>query len=266
MSKKETYEDFVNKFKPKKSTDDCYTPPAVYGIILDYVKEKCNIEGLKVLRPFYPMGDYENENYTDDCVVIDNPPFSIISKIIRFYLDRNIKFFLFAPHLTLFGSDQDFTGVVVGADIVYENGAIVKTSFVTNILGDAKIIGCPTLYKRLKGLQELNKRNLPKYCYPGNVITLSRIASIVEKGVRVHINKNEVAFCRGLDEQKAFKKMIFGSGFLTTDKVAQELEAQELKAQELKAQELEAQELKIKKEVKIWEISERERKIIDELK
>lgn len=24
------YEGFVDKFKPKKTTDDCYTPPAVY--------------------------------------------------------------------------------------------------------------------------------------------------------------------------------------------------------------------------------------------
>ena len=34
------YEGFVEKFTPKKTTDDCYTPPEAYKIILDYVKEK----------------------------------------------------------------------------------------------------------------------------------------------------------------------------------------------------------------------------------
>lgn len=122
MEESKEYQDFVNKFKPKKTTDDCYTPPAVYDVVLNYVKEKCNIEGLRVLRPFYPNGDYENETYDENCVVIDNPPFSIISKIIRFYLERNIKFFLFAPHLTLFGTNEDYTSIVTYSDIIYQNG------------------------------------------------------------------------------------------------------------------------------------------------
>lgn len=29
MAKGENYEEFVEKFKPKKTTDDCYTPPLV---------------------------------------------------------------------------------------------------------------------------------------------------------------------------------------------------------------------------------------------
>lgn len=37
-------------------------------------------------------------------MVIDNPPFSIISKIVRFYHKNEIPFFLFAPALTLFGA------------------------------------------------------------------------------------------------------------------------------------------------------------------
>ena len=30
MAKGETYEEFVEKFKPKKTTDDCYTPNEIY--------------------------------------------------------------------------------------------------------------------------------------------------------------------------------------------------------------------------------------------
>ena len=30
------YEAFVGKFEPKKTTDDCYTPPEVYDAVLGY--------------------------------------------------------------------------------------------------------------------------------------------------------------------------------------------------------------------------------------
>ncbi|MFC2416236.1 MAG: hypothetical protein ACFNPT_11025, partial [Neisseria elongata] len=91
----EDYEGFVEKFKPKLTTDDCYTPPAVYTAVLEWVKDEIGItEGMEVIRPFYPGGDYENEDYMGK-VVIDNPPFSIISRIVRFYQERGIPFFLF---------------------------------------------------------------------------------------------------------------------------------------------------------------------------
>lgn len=34
MAQGETYEQFVDKFKPKKTTDDCYTPPAVMDVVI----------------------------------------------------------------------------------------------------------------------------------------------------------------------------------------------------------------------------------------
>lgn len=40
MSKSNTYEEFVDKFKPKKTTDDCYTPGAIYEVVKDWaIKE-----------------------------------------------------------------------------------------------------------------------------------------------------------------------------------------------------------------------------------
>ena len=239
------YQNFVEKFKPKKTTDDCYTPPVVYDAVLNYVKEKCNIEGLRVLRPFYPNGDYENETYNENCVVIDNPPFSIISQIIRFYLKRNVKFFLFAPHLTLFSSDQDYTSIATDAFITYENGAKIKTSFVSNMFGNKKIIGCPDLSERLKAVQKQNKACLPRYVYPDNIVTVSKIAQLVNKGIRVEIDKKDTSFCQRMDAQKLVKKSIYGSGFLVSDKTAQELKAQ--------------------KEVVYWGLSDREKQIIKTL-
>ena len=84
MSRGETYEKFVDKFKPKLTTDDCYTPPKIYAAVRDWACAKYGIDPAKIVRPFYPGGDFEAFDYPDDCVVLDNPPFSILSKICGF--------------------------------------------------------------------------------------------------------------------------------------------------------------------------------------
>ena len=42
--KSKTYEEFVEKFKPKKTTDDCYTPSEIYEVIKDWVCKRYNID------------------------------------------------------------------------------------------------------------------------------------------------------------------------------------------------------------------------------
>ena len=84
------YEDFVEKFKPKLTTDDCYTPDAVYEAVRDWATKEYNLAGREIVRPFWPGGDYEQFEYPEGCVVIDNPPFSILAKIKAFYAERNI--------------------------------------------------------------------------------------------------------------------------------------------------------------------------------
>ena len=56
----------------------------VYNVS-EYVEKRYGLNRDYFVRPFYPGGDYENFVYGENCVVVDNPPFSIISKIIRFY-------------------------------------------------------------------------------------------------------------------------------------------------------------------------------------
>ena len=46
------YESFIDKFEVKKTTDDCYTPPEVYKIVLDYVAKKIDITEKVIIRPF----------------------------------------------------------------------------------------------------------------------------------------------------------------------------------------------------------------------
>lgn len=113
------YEAFVDKFKPKKTTDDCYTPPDVYDTVLQWVSDEYGIQGRPVVRPFWPGGDYQHETYPAECVVIDNPPFSILSKICRWYLEHDIDFFLFAPYLTNFSADLPVNHIITDTTITY---------------------------------------------------------------------------------------------------------------------------------------------------
>lgn len=71
--KKETYEQFVNKFKNKKTTDDCYTPENVYECVKNYAVKKYRIDPASIVRPFFPGENYQAKNY-DGKVVVDNPP------------------------------------------------------------------------------------------------------------------------------------------------------------------------------------------------
>ena len=230
----EEYNKFTEKFKPKKTTDDCYTPPHIYDAVLRWAVNEYDLEGRPVVRPFYPGGDYENYDYPENCVVIDNPPFSILAKIIDFYIDRNIDFFLFAPALTIGGTAGRRAAniVIINNTIVYENGAKVRTSFVTN-MGDYKIHVSNELYNAIEEAKKENEKGneLPKYEYPNNVLTCPIIQKIANY-VSLKIRDEDCQFISGLDSQKDSKKSIFGGGFLLSEKAAAEKAAAEKAAAE----------------------------------
>lgn len=53
------YKSFVEKFKPKRTTDDCFTPEEVYEAVKAWVLEEVPaVQDLRIVRPFYPGGDY----------------------------------------------------------------------------------------------------------------------------------------------------------------------------------------------------------------
>ena len=248
----EEYQEFLEKFKLKKTTDDCYTPPIVFDAIADWVVKEYNVDKAKFVRPFYPGGDYQNENYKADDIVVDNPPFSILAEIIRFYQQRKIKFFLYGPHLTLFSSSSSCTSIPVGAQIVYENGANVNTSFVTN-LDDPKIRfkTSPSLYEVIKEANERNlaqtKRELPKYSYDRHIITTPFLSQLSRLGIEFSVPVAESEPIAQLDSQKESKKAIFGKGYIVSDRVFKERE----KAEREKAEK--------------WELSKREWAIVEKL-
>ncbi len=249
------YADFVEKFKPKKTTDDCFTPPEVYAAVLEWATQEYGITlDTRIVRPFYPGGDYENADYGGNCIVIDNPPFSILARIIDFYQARGIRYFLFAPNLTLFSKEREFCNhVVASTDIIYDNGAKVKTSFATN-MGGTKIHVSGELNRKIREAQERAKHERtaerPKYAYPPNVCSAALLGKIAEGGIDLRISEKDTHFIRALDAQRAAGKTIFGAGFLLSDRAAAERAAAE-RAAEVGAFE--------------WELSDRERAIIDEM-
>ena len=183
------YEKFISKFKAAKTTDDCYTPQAIYEAVVDYVFRKGNLpEDTEIVRPFRPGGDYTNEEYPEGCVVIDNPPFSILSKIVRFYVGRGIRFFLFAPTLTLFSSSSSSsycTKIVCGVSVTYANKAKVSTSFLTNIFGDNAIICDNELYRIIKDIDDRltgeQSKELRKINYPDNIVSAALLNKIAKR-------------------------------------------------------------------------------------
>ena len=252
----EEYQAFLEKFEAKKTTDDCYTPDNIYNAVKKWCVEKYGLQGKKIIRPFYPNGDYQKEDYSGDCVVLDNPPFSIISEICEWYTERGIKFFMFAPTLTLLGIARGtMKYVACGAGVTYENGANVNTSFVTN-LGDKKIIASAELREIV---EEVNKENLrklhkelPKYSYPDEVLTATMLCYMAAHGTSLEIEEKDTYFIRALDSQKESGKGLFGSGFLLSEKATSEKAAAEKAAAE-------------KVDTNVWELSDREREIVKSL-
>ena len=248
----EEYKQFLEKFKLKKTTDDCYTPDNVYTAVLEWVISEYGINPEKVVRPFWPGGDYEREEYHDGCTVVDNPPFSIISKICRDYQANGIKFFLFAPYLTNFSSQaKGITHILTDIDVMYENGATVNTAFITNLQPGCEARTAPRLRKMIAEADKKNrkekKRELPKYSYPANVMTATMVGYLSRYGQEFSVSSDECFYVRALDSQKAKGKTIFGSGYLISEKAAAEKAAAEKAAAEK------------------WQLSDREKEIIKSL-
>ena len=253
----EEYNEFLDKFETKKTTDDCYTPDNIYEVVADYVAEKYGVKKQGFIRPFYPGGDYKSFIYPKGCVVVDNPPFSIFAEIVKYYNSNGVKFFLFGPALTLCSGSGggQFCAVCVGADVLYENGATVKTSFATN-LEKTRIKSEPELYKRIDEENKKNlaaqHKNLPKYNYPMHVVTAAMVQRYSHYGVEFSVGLSESSFIRELDEQKESGKAIYGGGFLLSERAAAERAAAERAAAERAA-------------ATCWKLSEREQEIVRSL-
>ena len=256
----QAYQEFKNKFKPKKTTDDCYTPANVYDVIASWVANEYNLNRDDFVRPFYPGESYQDREYPDGCVVVDNPPFSILAEIITWYAQKGIRFFLFGPGLTIFSArNVDVTYICVGADITYANGAQVCTSFVTN-MDTCRARTAPDLYRLIEIENDKNvkatKAQVPKYEFPDCVITAAILQRWSKHGISYRLNKEDCVRISALDSMKEAGKAIYGGGYLLSEDAAAVRAETEKKAIEIAA----------RGGVRtVWPISDRERRVSNSL-
>ena len=114
----------------------------------------------------------------------------------------------------------------------------------------------PALCHKIK-VSQAKDRNTPKYDYPANVVSsalLGKIASHVE----FRVMADECVQIKKLDAQQ--DKGIYGGAFLLN-----EAKAAEAKAAEAKAAEAKAAEAKRSQKAIVWELSDREKKLIKSL-
>ena len=254
------YNEFLDKFEAKKTTDDCYTPDNIYDAVADWVVKEYKLDRQNFRRPFYPGGDYQHEQYAETDIVVDNPPFSILAEIIQFYNDKGIRFFLFAPALLLFSSSSSSSACAIACSVsvTYENGAKVSTSFLTN-MEDLRFRTAPDLYAAVHAADEVNTagKKLPGYSYPPELVTASMLGQLSKYGVYFAAGRESTAKITKLDSQQGTESQIYGNGYLISERKAAEKKEAERKAAEKKEAE--------RKLEHVWTLSDRERDIIRSL-
>ena len=222
----EEYRAFVDKFKPKKTTDDCYTPPEVFDCVAEWASKRYGFPIHSIVRPFWPGGDYVTFDYPQGCVVLDNPPFSIISKICRFFQANGILFFLFCPGLMLTALRKGMTLVAANCQVIYENGAIVRTNFITNLSPYVALETAPALTNALNEtiarMRKEKAKKLRKVTIPAEILTAAKAGWLSEHGERFSVPWNEAALIK-----KCGTYNIFGGGLLLSSKAAAERAAAE---------------------------------------
>lgn len=236
MAINKTYEELVESAKPKLTTDDCYTPDNIYSVVRDYVAERYGLDPETFVRPFYPGGDYQAEDYTGK-VVVDNPPFSTLRKIMNFYNENGIKWFLFTPAMsTVIGTNyREKMHICLGAGITYENGATVRTSFATN-LEPAGIRTDPALLNAINAANEENRqkakkiKNMTAWNYPPQLLTAAKMNYLANYGIDISFELGELHRINKLDNQPA-NKGVYGGGYLLSPTAAERLAEAEAEAE-----------------------------------
>lgn len=148
--------------------------------------------------------------------------------------------------------------IIAEAQIVYENGAVVQTGFVTSYGGNIVAQTSPKLRDAImeaqKRIENEQSKIIPKYIYPDHVLTAAMLQKYSKYGIDYKVRRGDCVPIRALDAQRAAKKTIYGKGLLLSEGAAAERAAAERAAAERAAAERAA--------AKRWELSAREKDII----
>ena len=272
------YEAYMAKWDTEKAktTDDTYTPEDVYQAVVEYVGSKVSLERRHIVRPFYPGGDYINEPYPENAIVIDNPPFSMSAKIVKFYMEQDIPFFLFTNGMTCFDHiSKGATAVVVGGQgVIFENGAVVRCNFITNLFPDVAAMTAPELKEAIKACksQQTQPKELTKYAYPDEVLSVSDMQTIANGGVYFDVRRDECVVVKNLDCFSSIPggKSLFGSHLLvprlSAEEARRKAEEARLSAEEARRKAEEARRKAEEARTIHLQLSERERKMLEKLR
>lgn len=231
----EAYARWLEKFKRKKTTDDCYTPPKVYDAVLAWVRKRYGIPAdAPIVRPFFPGGDYQAFDYPPGCVVVDNPPFSMSTQVVRHYMARGIRFFLFSNGLTLLRamSSRGFRFAMVGVGVVvtgvqvrYRNAAVVNTGFATN-MGENAVECAPDLARAIRtamgGAKKRSTVVKSKCVLPPSVAAMKDLMALASHGAGFAVPKGEALFVRSVGDR--VRKKIMGGGLILSRQSAEEMQ------------------------------------------
>ena len=120
--------------------------------------------------------------------------------------------------------------IICDADITYENGAVVRTAFITSY-GRTIAQTAPELSKAIeRAMQQIkreNKKELPKYTYPDHVLTAAMLQKYAHYGVEFAVKREYCTYVTKLDSQRETGKRIFGDGLLLSNRAAAEKAAAE---------------------------------------
>lgn len=268
----EQYEEWLNKFnETPKTSDDTFTPANVYKTVYEWADKHYHISGRPIERPFYPGGDYTKYNYRENCVVVDNPPFSIFAKIIDFYIENKIDFFIWCPHLTsLPHIVRGVTLVIADASVIYSNGARIASGWLTNLDKENAVICSNELQLALEQCNIVNRKSkhLTKYDYPPELLRVA-VLNQLSKLCEYEIPRDQVYLkkvIRETDQQKEYnrvnkkKQAVYGGGFWMSSAEAERIQKT---IEENKIKRFDGTE---EDPVIVIKKSEREQAIIDNLK
>lgn len=193
--------------------------------MLKYAVERYHLQGKHIVRPFIPGGDYQKYVYDKNDVVVDNPPFSMTTKIAKWYVDHNIPFFLFINGLYGVSLSRGLHGkatvIATNANVSFYNKGSekrIKLGFVTNLEPKNIVLrGDATLTSKLNGL--VNKKSFKRFRYPENFLKNNDILAALQRNVELKLTTDNCLFEDNLDYHKAQRVAVFGGGYLVNDKL-----------------------------------------------
>lgn len=141
-------------------------------------------------------------------------------------MKQGIKYFLFCHTLTSLYKKHEDCLVITERKITYTNGALVNTSFATNLDGKNAIVTAPDLSLLLKQAksQEVKSSKRIEKKYPKNVVSLAMLGSLVRRGQSVTIPKNACCTIREIEAEKRAGLESFGRKLLVTDNIAEDID------------------------------------------